>query len=118
MARASGWTATWWVPVRELHHTASRNSPHTSSLSRSPRCLPVLGLVDGVQVLLGLTLQRPRQLVEHVGDLVHPAALLPGLGPDLVQRLPEAERAVAGRQLGTEGEPVRKRGRAATGSRA
>src|SRR5439155_16307780 len=63
-------------------------------------CLAVLSFVDGVQILLGLTLQGWRQLVQHVGGLVHPAPLLPGLGPDLVQRLPEAQRPVAGGELG------------------
>jgi hypothetical protein len=37
---------------------------------------------------------------------MNPASLLPGLGPDLVQRLPEAERAVAGGEFGVEHEPV------------
>src|SRR5947209_5503367 len=69
-------------------------------------CLAVLSFVDGVQILLGLALQGWRQLVQHVGDLVHPAPLLPGLGPDLVQRLPEAQRPVAGGELGIEHEPV------------
>src|SRR3954465_11544738 len=69
-------------------------------------CLAVLSFVDGVQILLGLALQGWRQLVQHVGGLVHPAPLLPGLGPDLVQRLPEAQRSVAGGELGIEHEPV------------
>src|SRR3954454_1185388 len=76
------------------------------AVERGLRLLPVLGLVDGVQVLLGLALQGPRQLVEHVRGFVHPTPLLPGLWPDLVQRLPEAERAVAGRQLGIDDQPV------------
>jgi hypothetical protein len=49
-------------------------------------------------------MHRLRQDVEDVGGLVDPAALLPGLGPDLVQRLPEAQRAVAGgEELGIGG---------------
>src|SRR4051812_13209200 len=69
-------------------------------------CLAVPSLVDGVQILLGLTLQGWRQFVQHVGGLVHPAPLLPGLGPDLVQRLPEAQGPIAGGELGTELQPV------------
>ena len=42
--------------------------------------LAALGLIDRVQVLLGLALHDVRQLVQHVGGLVDPAALLPGLG--------------------------------------
>jgi hypothetical protein len=44
-------------------------------------------------------LQALRQLVENVGALVHPAALLAGLGPDLGKRLPETERAVGDREF-------------------
>src|SRR3954454_6556809 len=69
-------------------------------------CLAVPSLVDGVQILLGLTLQGWRQFVQHVGGLVPPAPLLPGLGPDLVQRLPEAQGPVAGGELGIELQPV------------
>jgi hypothetical protein len=47
-----------------------------------------------------------RQLVEHVGGLVHPAALAAGLGPHLLDGLPEAQRAVGNRELGTHGEPA------------
>ena len=49
----------------------------------------------GVQLALGLGLQVLRQLVEHVGDLVHPAPLLARLGEDVAQRSPESERAIA-----------------------
>ena len=46
-------------------------------------------------------------LVQHVGGLVHPAALVTRAGIDLVERLPEAERAVADRDLGRDGSPRR-----------
>jgi hypothetical protein len=41
-----------------------------------------------MQLLLGLGLQALGELVEHVGRLVHPAALLPRRGIDLAERLP------------------------------
>jgi hypothetical protein len=47
-----------------------------------------------------------RQLVEDIGSLVHPAALAAGLRPHFLDRLPEAERAVGGRELGTQREPA------------
>jgi hypothetical protein len=37
---------------------------------------------------------------------MNPAALLPGLGPDLVQRLPEAQGPIAGGELGIEHKTV------------
>jgi hypothetical protein len=39
--------------------------------------------------------QAVRHLVQDVGGLVHPAALLAGCRPHLAERLPEAERAPA-----------------------
>jgi hypothetical protein len=68
--------------------------------------LPFLGLVDRVQILFGFGLQGRWQLVEHVRGFVDPASLLPGPGPDLVQRLPETKGAVAGGELGVKGEAV------------
>ena len=56
---------------------------------------------------LGRGLDGPGQLVQHVRGLVHPAPLVPRRGEDLLQRLPEAERAVAGGQLGRDGEAAR-----------
>ena len=43
-------------------------------------------------------------VVEHVGGLVHPTALLARRSVGLAQRLPEAERTVAGGQLGRDHE--------------
>jgi hypothetical protein len=37
---------------------------------------------------------RQHDLVQHVRGLMHPAALMPRSGKDLVERLPEAERTV------------------------
>src|SRR3954466_6958081 len=57
---------------------------------------------DGTAQPRQLTSARPfapRTGVQDVGGLVPPAALLLGPRPALVQRLPEAERAVAGGQL-------------------
>ena len=42
---------------------------------------------------LGFRLLALRQLVQHIGGLVHPAALAAGLRPHFLDRLPEAERA-------------------------
>ena len=47
-----------------------------------------------------------RQLVQHIGGLVHPATLAAGLRPNFLNRLPEAERAVGDRQLGTHRQPA------------
>jgi len=48
-----------------------------------------------VQECLRRLLHGLRKLVEHVRDLVHPAALLSSLGEHLTNRGPEAERVVA-----------------------
>ena len=53
-----------------------------------------------MQHALGLGLLALGQLVENVGGLMHPASLLTGLGPDLADRLPEAERAIGDGDLG------------------
>ena len=51
-------------------------------------------------MLLGAWLDGLRELVEHVGGLVHPTALLARRPVDLAQGFPETERPVAGGQLG------------------
>jgi len=66
-----------------------------------------LGVGDFAQVCGDGRLHGFREMVEHVRDLVHPAALVTRAGKDLVQRLPEPERAVADGQLGRHGEPAR-----------
>ena len=58
-----------------------------------------LGHPDLLQRALGLRVLALRQLVEDVGGLVHPAALLAGCRPHLAERLPEAERAVGDGKL-------------------
>jgi hypothetical protein len=55
---------------------------------------------DLLQRALGFRLLALRQLVQHVGGLVHPAALAAGLRPYFLDRLPEAERAVGDREIG------------------
>ena len=60
---------------------------------------PGLGHPDVLERPLGFALQTLRQPVEDVGGLVHPAALLARLGPDLGKRLPEAERTVSDREF-------------------
>jgi hypothetical protein len=66
----------------------------------------VWGFVDGVEVLLGLALDGLRQGARDVGGLVDLTSLLACRRPDLVQRLPEGERAVADGELGGDGETV------------
>jgi hypothetical protein len=63
------------------------------------RALPSLRYPDVVQRALGLAVHTVRQLVEHVGVPVHPVTLRPRGWPYLVERLPQAERAVADGQL-------------------
>ena len=67
------------------------------------RC-PGRGAVDLAQVRLHGPLHGFRHLVEHVAGLVEPAALVPGARIDLVQRFPEAECAVADRDLRRDGK--------------
>ena len=45
-------------------------------------------------------------LFRTLSGLVHPAALAARLGPDLLQGLPEAERAVGDREFGPDGQPA------------
>ena len=45
-------------------------------------------------------LRQFKTRIFDVGGLVHPTALFSGLGPDLADRLPEAERAIGDRDLG------------------
>src|SRR5215468_11977600 len=54
------------------------------------------------KVCLHVDLDREGNLVQHVGGLVDPTALVPGAGKDLLDRLPEAERAVANREVGCD----------------
>jgi len=54
---------------------------------------------DLLQRALGLGVQALRHLVQDVGGLVHPAALLAGCRPHLAERLPEPERAIGDRNL-------------------
>jgi hypothetical protein len=51
-------------------------------------------------------LDREGDLVQHVGGLVNPTPLVPGAGKDLLNRLPEAERTVADREVGRDLEPT------------
>ena len=70
---------------------------------------PARGLVDRVEVGLGLRLHGLRQVVQHIGRLVHPTALLLDAGPDLPRGLPEAERAVAADPVAPATRPTRAR---------
>ncbi|MDP6551836.1 MAG: hypothetical protein QF574_06545 [Arenicellales bacterium] len=57
------------------------------------------GLPDIMQGLLGLRLAGFGQAVEHIHRLVHPAALCPGIGIDLLQSRPESHGTIADGQL-------------------
>ena len=75
-------------------------------VERRERILLGLGHPDLLQRPLGFRVLALRQLVQDVGGLVHPAALAAGLGPHLLDRLPEAERAVGDRELGRHRKPT------------
>src|SRR5271169_2324841 len=51
------------------------------------------------KVWLHVDLDREGNLVQHVGGLMNPTPLMPGARKDLLNRLPEAERAVADREV-------------------
>jgi hypothetical protein len=58
------------------------------------------------KVCLHVDLDREGDLVQHVGGLVNPTALMPVAGKDFLDRLPEAERTVADREVGRDLEPT------------
>src|SRR5512132_1030410 len=62
--------------------------------------------VDLAEVRLHVDLDRESDLVQHVGGLVKPTALVPGAWKDLLDRLPEAEPAVADGQVRRALEPA------------
>src|SRR5215475_15712161 len=69
-------------------------------IERRERIFLGLGHPDFLERPLGLGVLALRQLVQNVGGLVDPAALTAGLRPYLLDRLPEAKRAVGDRELG------------------
>ena len=66
---------------------------------------PGLGDPDVLEMGFRLALKALGQLVEHVGGLVDPAALLAGLAVDLAERRPETECAVAHGQFRRNRQP-------------
>src|SRR6516165_10568487 len=62
--------------------------------------------VNFTKVCLHVDLDREGNLVQHVRGLVNPTPLVPGARKDLLNGLPEAERAVADRQVGRDLEPT------------
>src|SRR5438445_12228589 len=68
-------------------------------LKRLVRLLSGLGHPDLVQVGLGSGLYALGHVVEHIGCLVYPAALLPRLGIHRASRCPEAHGAIPGRYI-------------------
>src|SRR5436305_10435655 len=59
-----------------------------------------------MKVCLHVDLDREGNFVQHVGGLVNPTPLVPGARKNLLDGLPEAERAVADRQVGRDLEPT------------
>src|SRR3982075_3263891 len=70
-----------------------------------------LGHPNLLERTLGLRLLALGQLVQDIGGLVHPTALAARPRPHLLDRLPEAEGAVGGRELGPIASPRRLRSR-------
>ena len=60
-------------------------------VDRQVRGLLVLGVHDRVQHCLDLRLQTARHRVQHICDLVHPAALFTAVGEDLTHGASEAK---------------------------
>src|SRR5271167_2178195 len=75
-------------------------------VERRKRILLGLGHPDLLERPLGFRMLALRQLVQDVGGLMDPAALAAGLRPHLLDRLPEAERAVGDRELGRNRKPA------------
>src|SRR5689334_21160953 len=75
-------------------------------IERRERILLCLGHPDLLQRPLGFRMLALRQLVQHIGRLVYPATVAADLRPYLLNRLPEAERAVGDRQLRTNRQPA------------
>src|SRR4249920_2118562 len=69
-------------------------------------CCAVRRAVDLTKVCLHVDLDREGDLVQHVGGLVNPAPLVPGARKDLLNRLPEAKRAVADCEVRRDLEPT------------
>src|SRR5207247_3333293 len=62
--------------------------------------------VNFTKVCLHVDLDREGNFVQHVGSLVNPTPLVPGTRKDLLDCFPEAERAVADREVGRDLEPT------------
>src|SRR5437899_11153830 len=62
--------------------------------------------VNFTKVCLHVYLDREVNFVQHVGSLVNPTALVPGTRKNLLDCLPEAECAVADREVGRDLDPA------------
>src|SRR6201993_1773929 len=62
--------------------------------------------VNLAKIDLHVDLDREGDLVQYVGGLVNPTPLVSGARKDLLDRLPEAERAVADREVRRNLEPT------------
>jgi hypothetical protein len=77
---------TWRRICRRTRRSRPR-PPHGSTRRKSPK------------VGFHIDLNREGDLVQHVGGLVNPTALVPSALEDLFDRLPEAEHTVADREV-------------------
>src|SRR5262252_3329857 len=75
-------------------------------VDRGLRCRTGRRAVNLSKICLHVDLDRKGDLVEHVGGLVNPTPLVSGAGKDLIDGLPEAERAVDDRQIRRDREPT------------
>ena len=75
-------------------------------VERGERIFLGFGHPDFLERPLGFRVLALRQLIQDVGGLVDPAALAAGLRPHLLDRLPEAERAIGDREFGRDGQPA------------
>jgi len=75
-------------------------------VKRLVRLFSGIGHPDLMNHVFGVRLDTLGQLVQHVGHLVHPTALFPGLGKDLRQCLPETKHPVASGELGIDHQPT------------
>jgi hypothetical protein len=76
-----------------------------TSIAASGRCAG-RGAVNLAKVDLHVDLNREGNLVQDVGGLVNPTALVPGARKDLLDCLPEAERTITDREVRRDLEPT------------
>jgi hypothetical protein len=85
-----------------IKHSAALSYLISTKASNAVR----LGHPDLLQYALGFRLLALRQLVQHIGGLVNPAALAAGFGPHFLDHLPESERPVGNGELKPDRQPA------------